>query len=240
MEGQIPRSMANCTRLETLDLGDNMIHDTFPSWLGTLPELRVLILRSNRFYGAIGKPEQTQIDFPKLHIIDLSFNSFTGKLPSQQFENWVAMKDLGSDQLAYLHSNTGFKVHSFTWRGSLNLTWSDSYDHSVTVSNKGILTEYTKILEFFTAVDLSSNKFEGDIPPVIGTLKALLLLNLSNNDLTGPIPQGNQFSTFENNSFEGNSGLRTTSVKGMWWKPATIFNLQKMKARTLHFVSDGR
>ncbi|XP_057994402.1 receptor-like protein 7 [Hevea brasiliensis] len=255
MEGQIPRSLANCTRLETLDLGDNMIHDTFPSWLGTLPELRVLILRSNRFYGAIGKPEQTQIDFPKLHIIDLSFNSFTGKLPSQQFENWVAMKDLGSDQLAYLQSNTGFKVHSFTWRGSLNLTWSDSYDHSVTVSNKGILTEYTKILEFFTAVDLSSNKFEGDIPPVIGTLKALLLLNLSNNDLTGkippelgemtsiesldlsgnklsgeipkqltqltflaflnvsynrlagPIPQGNQFSTFENNSFEGNSGL---------------------------------
>ncbi|XP_021605334.1 receptor-like protein 33 [Manihot esculenta] len=175
--------MANCTMLQTLDLGDNLINDTFPFWLGTLPELRVLVLRSNKFNGAIGRPEKAQIDFPKLHIIDLSCNSFTGKLPSQQFQNCVAMKVLGAEKLAYLQSNS-----SFTRKGSLTFELSYSYDHSMTMSNKGSLTEYEKILEFFTAIDFSCNKFEGEIPPVIGTLKALNLLNLSNNGLTGKIP----------------------------------------------------
>ena len=33
------------------------------------------------------------------------------------------------------------------------------------------------------------------------------MLNLSQNQLTGPIPQGKQFDTFENNSYNGNLGL---------------------------------
>ena len=32
-------------------------------------------------------------------------------------------------------------------------------------------------------------------------------MDLSNNKLEGPIPQGPQFATFEEDSFEGNSGL---------------------------------
>ncbi|KAL0005480.1 hypothetical protein SO802_013041 [Lithocarpus litseifolius] len=48
-------------------------HEIFPSWLGTLPRLRVLILRSNDFHGAFGKPE-SKLEFPKLQIIDVSLN----------------------------------------------------------------------------------------------------------------------------------------------------------------------
>ena len=38
------------------------------------------------------------------------------------------------------------------------------------------------------SIDLSSNKFSGDIPESIGGLVWLYSLNLSNNDLTGSIP----------------------------------------------------
>ena len=38
------------------------------------------------------------------------------------------------------------------------------------------------------AIDLSGNRFEGEIPKIIGNLKALRMLNLSNNVLTGSIP----------------------------------------------------
>ncbi|GKV49589.1 hypothetical protein SLEP1_g56329 [Rubroshorea leprosula] len=48
--------------------------------------------------------------------------------------------------------------------------------------------EYAKVLEIFSAIDLSCNKFEGEILDVVGILKGLELLNLSNNILVGPIP----------------------------------------------------
>ena len=37
LEGPVPRSLTNCTVLESLNLGNNQISDTFPFWLGALP-----------------------------------------------------------------------------------------------------------------------------------------------------------------------------------------------------------
>ncbi|KAF2311810.1 hypothetical protein GH714_026846 [Hevea brasiliensis] len=158
--GQIPLEIFQLSNLMSLDLSGNTLKLQNPRLervVEMLPHLRQL-RHSSRVKGSHfaikwvlwcnRKPEQTQIDFPKLHIID-RFNSFTGKLPSEHFENWVAMK---------------------VWL----LTSS--------------MTKYEKILEFLTAIDLSSNRFDGEIPPVIGTSKALLLLNLSYNDLRGHIP----------------------------------------------------
>ncbi|XP_047331851.1 receptor-like protein 9DC3 [Impatiens glandulifera] len=44
------------------------------------------------------------------------------------------------------------------------------------------------ILQFRTIIDLSSNKFEGAIPDVVGKLVGLTMLNISNNRLSGHIP----------------------------------------------------
>lgn len=60
---------------------------------------------------------------------------------------------------------------------------------TTTVTTKGIDITYTKIPTIFVSIDLSGNKFEGDIPNVIGELHALIGLNLSHNRLIGPIPQ---------------------------------------------------
>ena len=51
---------------------------------------------------------------------------------------------------------------------------------------------YTKVQELFITLDLSSNRFDRDIPESIGNLnlRGLRLLNLSNNIRTGQIPQG--------------------------------------------------
>ncbi|KAM7481225.1 hypothetical protein LguiB_005808 [Lonicera macranthoides] len=175
LEGQIPRSLANCTNLEILDLGDNHIEDTFPFWLGALPRLRILVLRSNRFHGAVKGPILNE-DFPKLMIIDLSNNGFTGNLPV----GWNAMKIAYVDQVAYLKANITILIQE--------REWDLSFDYTMTITIKSVKTNYEKILNVFIAVDLSSNKFKGEIPHSIGSLKGLQSLNLSNNDLIGPIP----------------------------------------------------
>lgn len=56
-QGKVPRLLANCKSLEFLNPGYNQIINTLPNWLGSLPELKILILKSNKFYGVIGDPE---------------------------------------------------------------------------------------------------------------------------------------------------------------------------------------
>ncbi|XVF77251.1 hypothetical protein PTKIN_Ptkin14bG0028100 [Pterospermum kingtungense] len=62
------------------------------------------------------------------------------------------------------------------------------YTYSVRIAVKGFEMEVVKIFSMLTSIDLSNNKFEGEIPKVIGNLKSLKGLNLSHNNLNGSIP----------------------------------------------------
>nr|XP_023910601.1 receptor-like protein 9DC3 [Quercus suber] len=186
LEGQLPRSLSNCTMLEIVLLHHNQFHDIFPSWLGKLPRLRVLSLRFNGFHGAIGKPE-SNLEFSKLQIIDLSFNNFTGKLPSEHFQSWTSMKVAKLKFERDNVFNSSYMI-ALTITKSANFTWYGYFSYSLEITNKGIERLYERIQDILIAIDLSSNRFEGEISEVIGNLKGLHLLNLSNNILTGHIP----------------------------------------------------
>ncbi|KAL6284242.1 hypothetical protein ACE6H2_015171 [Prunus campanulata] len=234
LEGSLPPTLLTCRELEVLDLGNNKIQGTFPNWLESLPKLQVLILRSNKFYGEIGIPE-TKFPFQKLRIMDLSYNRFSGLLPTKYFEHLTAMTNSQEHELKYM--GEGY------------------YQDTVVVTIKGFEIEMVKIQTFFTTIDFSNNTFRGEISKVIGKLKLLKGLNFSHNELTGtippsfgdmcnlewldlssnrlfgdipeelvnltslekfnvsknqlvgPIPHGKQFYTFENDSYSGNTGL---------------------------------
>ena len=58
------------------------------------------------------------------------------------------------------------------------------------------------------SLDLSQNKLSGDIPEELAAqLNFLAFFNVSHNLLSGHIPQGPQFRTFNNNSYMENSEL---------------------------------
>ncbi|XP_060170749.1 receptor-like protein 9DC3 [Lycium barbarum] len=237
LPGKLPRSLANCKELQVLDLGDNHLKDTFPIGLATLPKLRVLSLRSNKLHGPIRTSRMKNL-FPELRILDLSYNAFIENLPTSLFQQLKAMRTIDQTMKAP------------TYLGD------EYYQDSLTIATKGLELELVRILTIYTTIDLSSNKFEGQIPNITGDLIALRVLNLSHNRLQGHIPpslgdsssiesldlsvnqlsgdipeqlasltyleflnlsdnhlqgcipQGRQFATFENNSYEGNDGLR--------------------------------
>ncbi|KAF3435120.1 hypothetical protein FNV43_RR22207 [Rhamnella rubrinervis] len=169
LEGFLPRSLLNCEKLEVLDIGNNMINDTFPHWLESLPVLQVLILRSNKFHGSVPNPT-VRFPFQKLRILDLSHNKFSGNLPTKLFENLRAMMETDTKK-------------GLEYMGDLSY-----YQDSVSVEMKGHLHQLVKILVTFTTIDLSGNNFEGEIPESIGKLKALKVLNISHDKLNGFIP----------------------------------------------------
>ncbi|XP_062081303.1 receptor-like protein 6 [Humulus lupulus] len=180
-EGKLPKSLTNCMMLGYLNVEKNRLNDVFPHWLGVLPELEVLVFHANGFHGAIGEP-QTNLHFPKLHIIDLSYNNFFGKLPLKYIQSWKAMNHSIED-FDYMKSMP-FKDKS---KASLTLDIMDYYFHT-TIAIKGMYRYYEKIQNILAVINLSNNKFDGEIPQVIGNLKGLHSLDLSNNLLEGAIP----------------------------------------------------
>ncbi|XP_030442158.2 receptor-like protein 9DC3 [Syzygium oleosum] len=163
--------------MEVLDLGDNHIEDTFPSWLGTLPELKVLVLKSNNLKDLLNIPRGAHL-FPKLHILDLSNNNFSGPLPVNLIINLKAMMNG--------RNRTDKSLYMIRYLGEQGKLLRP-YENSVTLTMKGQEIELLKILTFLTVIDLSHNSFQGKIPKVFGHLHFLVGLNLSHNYLTGSI-----------------------------------------------------
>ncbi|QHO26599.1 Receptor-like protein [Arachis hypogaea] len=181
LEGHLPRSLSNCTDLMDLNLGDNQLEDTFPHWVQSLQNLEILVLRSNKFYGPIVS-FKTKDAFHSLIIFDISSNKFSGQLPKSYIKGFQAMKSVVGAEVQssfyYIQSGNGFIL------GSIVI----DYDDSVTATMKGLRTNLEKIPNVFVSIDLSNNRFEGEIPDDFGELRALISLSLSHNSLTGPIP----------------------------------------------------
>ncbi|XP_059277848.1 receptor-like protein 9DC3 [Lycium ferocissimum] len=175
-EGPVPVSLLNCHGLEVLDVGNNAVNDTFPAWLGTLEKLQVLILKSNKFCGPIST-WHAKFCFPKLRVFDISHNEFNGSLPAKLFEKFTAMIKLDD---AHKGTIEYMKAH-------LSL-FNIMYEDSVSLVIKGQNIQLERITTILTAMDLSSNHFEGVVPEAIKDLGSLWLLNLSHNNLRGNIP----------------------------------------------------
>jgi Leucine-rich repeat (LRR) protein len=174
-QGHLSRSLAKCTMLKVLDLSNNEFNDRFPSWLENLRNLQVLILRSNKFHGPI-RTSKSEYMFPKLRIIDLSHNNFVGKLPLKLFGNCNAKTSETANYLTYIQAYSMAPYKNY------------EYDYSMTVTNKGEIMFYEKVQVLLMVVDISRNRFIGEISKFIENLRGFHLLNLSNNALTGHIP----------------------------------------------------
>ncbi|KAK4573852.1 hypothetical protein RGQ29_031702 [Quercus rubra] len=204
--------------IEVLNIAKIKLNNTFPFWLESLPELQILVLRENGFYGPIWDPH-TKFSFFKLRVICLSQNSFSSKLPTEYFKTWNAMlMDLGKNksQFEYMGIKSIYYKDSLTivvkgremeliasvgnLKGIIVLNLSNNSFMSHILSSLGNLI----LLE---SLALSQNGLSGRIPQQLTSLTFLEYLNLSQNQLIGPIPQGGQFSTFQGSSFEGNLGL---------------------------------
>ncbi|KAH0728897.1 hypothetical protein KY289_000085 [Solanum tuberosum] len=236
LEGKVPPSLINCKYLELLDLGNNELNDTFPKWLGDLPNLQVLTLRSNKFYG----PIRTNNLFAQIRVIDLSSNGFSGDLPLSLFENFQAMKinDENSGTREYVADTYSRYYRSYlivTTKGLdhelprvlttqiiIDLSRNRFERHIPSIIGdliglrtlnlshnvlEGHIPASLQNLSVLESLDISSNKISGGIPPQLASLTFLAVLNLSHNHLVGCIPKGKQFDTFENTSYQGNDGL---------------------------------
>ncbi|KAF3441241.1 hypothetical protein FNV43_RR15154 [Rhamnella rubrinervis] len=195
------KSFSKCTNysLEILDLRWNSIMGLFPNltFLSSLKELR---LSSNQMNGSV--PESVG-KLSNLEILDLSNNSFEGVVSETHFLKLSELKhlDLSLNQLILnvssdwvppfqlddiLLSNCTLGPHFPEWlRTQQNYTWLDI---SNTRISESIPSWFWKSSIGFQIAYLSGNQISGTIPNSSLQWETYPEIDLSSNQLEGPIP----------------------------------------------------
>nr|GEW52911.1 leucine-rich repeat-containing protein [Tanacetum cinerariifolium] len=169
--------------IKMIGMGNNKFLGTNPNVYGDCASLEGLSLNGNQLRGEV---PSSLSKCSALSVLDLGNNHLNGT-----FSGWLG--DLPNLQALVLKSN------NFHGRIQPSSTVEFPFPR--------VDQAFPQISVDYTIIDMSNNTFEGQIPRIIGGLSSLIVLNLSHNNLIGPIPhEGPQFSTFDT-SFGGNSGL---------------------------------
>ncbi|KAJ6333004.1 hypothetical protein OIU77_008957 [Salix suchowensis] len=155
-----------------LAFGNCALKGHIPVWLLRCRKLEVLDLSWNRLGGSIpswiGQMES-------LFYLDFSNNSLTGEIPTSLTD----LKSLISANSSSPHLTASAGIPLYVKRNQ---------------SASGL--PYKQASSFPPSILLSNNRINGTIPPEVGRLKDLHVLDLSRNNITGTIP--NSFSQMEN------------------------------------------
>ena len=185
-------NITNLACLQYMDLSNNEISGSLPSYLSNLKAMRktnmtgmcyvddienfhlislsAVLKGQERNYGSISRVFDTN-----MMSIDLSSNNLTGKIPEEIITLNVLV--------------------------NLNLSWN----HFI-----GAVPNKIGEMQSLESLDLSRNNISGEIPATLSNLTFLSYLDLSYNNFTGRIPSGTQLdSLYAANPFMyiGNIGL---------------------------------
>ncbi|XP_059298531.1 probably inactive leucine-rich repeat receptor-like protein kinase At5g06940 [Lycium ferocissimum] len=173
--GSIPNDSINqCMNLERFQVQDNLFSGNFPSWLWSLPKIKLIRAENNRFSGEI--PDSIS-HAAQLEQVQIDNNSFTSKIPQS---------------LGLIRSLYRFSASLNGLYGELPSNFCDSPVMSIiNLSHNylsGIVPELKKCKKL-VSLSLADNNFIGEIPKSLGALPVLTYLDLSHNNLTGQIPE---------------------------------------------------
>ena len=174
LQGSIPAQLGSLTDLRHLLLDNNALAGGIPPELGNLVDLRSLNLGSNALTGSIPTELGNLVNIERLQVGN---NTLTGPIPTE-LGSLAALRSLslGGNQLTgSIPGELGNLV---------NLEWLDIGNNSLT----GPIPTELGSLTALRSLSLGGNQLTGSIPTELGNLVNIERLQVGNNSLTGPIP----------------------------------------------------
>ncbi|KAM7270467.1 hypothetical protein ACFE04_029681 [Oxalis oulophora] len=197
LSGSIPAYIGNITTLKSLSFETNMFTGDIPPELGNLRNLEFLVLSANFLTGAL---PANLTNLSKLTELRFSSNNFSGKIPNY-FQSWKQLQKLEiqasglkgpiPSSVSVLNNLIEFRISDLV-EGEA----SDFPDLSNMTSLKKLMLRSCNITGSIPSyiqnlplqlLDLSFNKFEGNIPDLQGLTGTENML-LTSNSLNGTIP----------------------------------------------------
>ncbi|KAF7840778.1 receptor protein kinase-like protein [Senna tora] len=209
--GSISEDVGMIQHLKILDLSNNFLNGSLPnSIFSNSSELQVLSLANNVISGEI--PESIG-ESKSLQLLNLSDNAFDGFVPK-------SLTNLKNLTFVSLRSNYfSGKIPS----GVFDSVLLQTLDLSSNLFNGSLPEDFDggglKYLNF------SYNKISGTIPPSFGKkLPENAIIDLSFNNLSGPIPISLALLSQKTESFSGNPDLCGKPLKILCSIPSTLSN----------------
>ncbi|KAJ8774104.1 hypothetical protein K2173_009535 [Erythroxylum novogranatense] len=183
LSGAVPNSLFNLSSLLTFDVSNNSFEGQLPHDFGlNLPNLQKLNLGGNQFFGPI---PSTILNASRLRDIDFTQNGFVGQVPT----NFGMLKDLETLQLSINPLGTENSTDDLGFISSLSNCTNMRMLIAVGSGLKGQFPDsIANLSSNLTFLGLSNNSISGNIPEGIGNLVNLIYLGLADNMLTGIIP----------------------------------------------------
>lgn len=203
LSGFVSPSLGSLSQLRHLNLRSNGLYGALPSQLFEVKGLQSLVLYGNSFSGSLPL-EVGNLEY--LQNLDLSHNFFNGSLPL----SLIHCKRLRNLDLS--HNNfSGFLPVGI----GQNLVLLEKLVISNNAFGGLIPDDLGSLSNLQGTVDLSHNMFNGSIPASLGNLPEKVYIDLTYNNLTGPIPQNGALINRGPTAFIGNPGLCGPPLKSL-------------------------
>ena len=197
--GELPASLlqSNSSMIH-LDIGQNQLFGTIPSWIQYMSELEYFFLNENKLRGVL--PQEVCV-LSRLRQIVLYQNDLNGSIPS-------CIGDLVDLNHLYLGNNFFMGTIPASLYNCKNMYSLDlennklhgplldllqfpnlHYVYLINNAFSGPIHNNITLMQELVVLGLSSNLFTGSIPKNIGNLLSLRELYLYGNFLSGPIPE---------------------------------------------------
>ncbi|KAL0678507.1 hypothetical protein Bca4012_006488 [Brassica carinata] len=167
-------AMANCTRLQYLNVGMNKLGGQLPMSIANLStQLTELSLGINFISGSIPHGIANLV---RLQALDMGENLLTGKLPP-------SFGELSELRKVLLYSN---QLSGEIPSSLGNITWL-TYLYLINNTFEGSIPSSLGRCSYLLDLNLGTNKLNGSIPHELMELPSLIILNVSFNSLVGPL-----------------------------------------------------
>ncbi|PON88133.1 Tyrosine-protein kinase [Trema orientale] len=211
--GSISPDLGRIEHLRHLDLSDNFFNGSLTFTIFNASELQVLSLSNNVISGQL--PDYIS-GLRSLQLLNLSDNAFAGKVPA----NLTSLQNL---TVVSLKSNyfSGDVPGGFSKVQVLDLS-SNLLNGTLPLDFGGENLRY---------LNLSYNKISGKIPVEFAKLIPVnATIDLSFNNLTGPIPESTTLLSQKKELFSGNSDLCGKPLKNLCTIPSTLSTAPNVSA----------
>ncbi|XVE68727.1 hypothetical protein DITRI_Ditri09bG0092500 [Diplodiscus trichospermus] len=190
--GKIPSSIGSLTSLQSLHMGKNSVVGEISSSLKNCNELLTVDFGLNQLYGAI--PQWIGESLSKLTILSLHTNRFNRTIPKEL----CGLLSLQILDLSHNSLSSGIPscISNLSAMASRDIsdnkifykTSKGSFFEDILLVMKGRVVDYSTTLKLVKTMDLSDNSLSGEIPEEVTSLVGLQSLNFSHNLLVGSIP----------------------------------------------------
>ncbi|KAJ1272795.1 hypothetical protein BS78_06G228900 [Paspalum vaginatum] len=199
LSGPVPKELGNLTNLLSLSFSSNYLNGSLPSELGNLAKLTQLYIDSA---GLSGPLPSTFSKLTKMKTLWASDNDFTGQIPDY-IGSWTSLTELrfqGNSfqgpiptSLSNLVNLTSLRIGDIV-NGSSSLAFISNMTSLSTlilrncrISDNLASVNFSQLAKL-NLLDLSFNNITGPVPQGLLNLSSLNFIFLGNNSLTGSLP----------------------------------------------------